>query len=75
MEDTKVILRSLRQWKIGHVKREANEAAHGLAKEAIRIAMDNFWIDETQLVFPKLSFWSLLLFLVRAKALIFFFQL
>ena len=47
VEDTKLVLRSLRQWRIGHVKQEANEAVHGLAKEASRGSMDNVWIEET----------------------------
>jgi hypothetical protein len=47
VEDTKEVHRSLRNWKIGHVKREANEVAHGLAKEAFWITMDNIWIEET----------------------------
>jgi hypothetical protein len=36
VEDIKLVLRSFRQWRVSHVRREANEAAHGLAKEAIR---------------------------------------
>jgi hypothetical protein len=46
VDDIKLVLRSLRQWKIGHVKRDANEAAHGLANEASRSFMDNVWIEE-----------------------------
>jgi hypothetical protein len=40
------VLGSLRNWNIGHVKREANFVAHGLAKNAIRISMDIVWLEE-----------------------------
>ena len=53
VEDTKMVLRSLRQWKICHVKREANGAAHGLAKEASRSIMDIIWIEETPACIPN----------------------
>jgi ribonuclease HI len=46
VEDTKSVLRSFRQWRISHVRREANGAAHGLAKEAIRSGMDKVWMEE-----------------------------
>lgn len=46
VEDVKIVLRSLRQWKIGHVKLEANEDTHGLAKKASRTVTDNIWIEE-----------------------------
>jgi ribonuclease HI len=36
IDDIKSMLRSLRRWSIRHVKREANSAAHGLAKFATR---------------------------------------
>lgn len=32
IDDIRMVLRSLRSWKIRHVKRETNEAAHKLAK-------------------------------------------
>lgn len=47
VEVTKLVLRSFRQWRISHVRREANGAAHGLAKEAIRTVMDKIWMEET----------------------------
>jgi ribonuclease HI len=40
VEDTKLLLRSFQHWSISHVRREANGAAHGLAKEAIQTIMD-----------------------------------
>jgi ribonuclease HI len=40
VEDTKLVLRFFRQWRISHVRKEANGAAHGLAKEAIWMVMD-----------------------------------
>ena len=59
VEDTKVVLRSLRQWKIGHIKREANEVAHGLVKEAVWIAMDNIWIEKTTACISNIFFLEL----------------
>jgi ribonuclease HI len=47
VEDTKLVLRSFRHWRISHVRREANGAAHGLANEAIRTVMDKVWMEET----------------------------
>ena len=47
VEDTKLVLRSFRHWRISHVRRKANGAAHGLAKEVIRTVMDKVWMEET----------------------------
>ena len=46
VEDTKIVLRSFRHWRISHVRREANGAAHGLANEVIRMIMDKVWMEE-----------------------------
>jgi hypothetical protein len=35
IDDIRVVLGSRRSWRICHTKRGANEAAHGLTKEAI----------------------------------------
>ena len=35
VEDTREVLQSLRSWTVNHVKREANQAAHGLAKPPV----------------------------------------
>jgi ribonuclease HI len=48
VEDTKLVLRSFRQWRISHLCIEANDAAHGLAKEAIWSVMDKVWMEETR---------------------------
>jgi ribonuclease HI len=45
-EDIKIVLGSLRSWKINHVKRGANQAAHGLAKEAMITSLERHWIEE-----------------------------
>jgi ribonuclease HI len=45
--DIHEILKTLRRWKIRHVKRAANEAAHDLAKDTIRELGEKIWIDET----------------------------
>jgi hypothetical protein len=47
VEDTKSMLRSFRQWRISHVRREVNGAIHRLAKEAIWSVMDKVWMKET----------------------------
>jgi hypothetical protein len=31
---------------LGHVKREANSAAHGLAREAVTHIVDSIWMEE-----------------------------
>jgi hypothetical protein len=46
VEDIKVVLGSLQSWKINHVKRGANQAAHGLAKEAMVTSLERHWIEE-----------------------------
>jgi ribonuclease HI len=47
VEDTRRILHSLTSWKCTFVNREANEAAHGLARAAITNVSDRFWRDST----------------------------
>jgi ribonuclease HI len=47
VEDIKEVLGSLRSWLICHVKRDANQAAHGLAKNATVTSMEQNWIEET----------------------------
>jgi hypothetical protein len=49
-----VVLRSRRTWRVGHTKRGANGAAHGLAKEAIQCYSDKIWLEETLRVFLTL---------------------
>lgn len=46
IEDTRLVLGSLRSWNVQHVKQEANAAAHGLAKNAISISTDHIWLEE-----------------------------
>jgi hypothetical protein len=41
-----VVLNNLRSWFIGHVKKDANSAAHILAKEAGRHANEQIWMEE-----------------------------
>ena len=47
VEDIKEVLGSLQSWFICHVKRDANQAAHGLAKEVTVTSMERNWIEET----------------------------
>jgi ribonuclease HI len=46
VEDTWAVLNSRRSWMIGHTKREGNQAAHELAKFAVRNQLDRTWIEE-----------------------------
>ncbi|KAG6674859.1 hypothetical protein I3842_15G068200 [Carya illinoinensis] len=46
IEDTKQVLASMDEWKAGHVQREANYAAHNLAKYAILLTEDLYNIEE-----------------------------
>jgi ribonuclease HI len=47
IEDIQMVLRSRRSWGVSHAKREDNEAAHGLAKEATRCFSDKIWLEDT----------------------------
>lgn len=40
VEDTHLLLRSMRSWAIGHVNRESNQTMHNLAKEASKNSID-----------------------------------
>ncbi|XP_059429714.1 uncharacterized protein LOC132163437 isoform X3 [Corylus avellana] len=44
--DIRVVLNSRRSWMVMHTKRDANQAAHGLAKQVVRNQMDCVWIEE-----------------------------
>ncbi|XP_059429871.1 uncharacterized protein LOC132163564 isoform X2 [Corylus avellana] len=44
--DIRVVLNSRRSWMVMHTKRNVNQAAHGLAKHAVRNQMDRIWIEE-----------------------------
>jgi hypothetical protein len=37
----------LRSWRVKHLQRDANSAAHSLAKEAILDVIDRVWVKET----------------------------
>jgi ribonuclease HI len=43
VDDIRAALSSFPQWKIGHVCRISNRAAHGLAKAAVHKVMDCKW--------------------------------
>jgi ribonuclease HI len=47
IEDIHCVLGTRRQWHIRHVKREANSAAHGLAKFASRTSDLIVWMEES----------------------------
>jgi hypothetical protein len=40
IRDTKIVLNTWRSWMTGHVRREANFAAHGLAKATLMTTTD-----------------------------------
>ena len=44
--DIRVVLNSRQSWMIGHTKRDGNQAAHGLAKDALGNQMDRIWLDD-----------------------------
>jgi ribonuclease HI len=44
--DTLEVLKIFRSWAAGHVKRTTNEAAHRLAKGALRETSEKIWIEE-----------------------------
>jgi ribonuclease HI len=46
VDDIQVVLGSKRSWRVGHIKRGANGAAHGLAKEALRSNNDKIWMED-----------------------------
>lgn len=41
-----VVLRGFCHWEIRHVNRQANMAAHGLAKEAVAHVSGRVWLEE-----------------------------
>lgn len=47
IDDIKLVLGSLRSWSIRHIRREANVAAHVLAKYAILNFDSHVWLEET----------------------------
>jgi ribonuclease HI len=47
IDDTRLLLRQFRTAEIQHVKRQANQAAHGLAKEAVKDCIDNIWMEDS----------------------------
>jgi ribonuclease HI len=47
LDDTRALLGTYRRWMVQHVKRDANRAAHDLAKEGLRFAPTRQWFDES----------------------------
>jgi hypothetical protein len=45
--DIRSVLYSLKSFRVIHVKREANSAAHVLAKAAVFYVRDSIWLEET----------------------------
>ena len=45
-EDAKTMKKNFRSYKIQHVKKEANGAAHALAKSSFNLDEDVYWVDE-----------------------------
>jgi ribonuclease HI len=46
VDDVKLLLNSCRSWMVGHVRREANRAAHGLAKEGLLSPTTRIWRND-----------------------------
>jgi hypothetical protein len=47
IDDTRWLLQQFRTAEVRHVKRNANKAAHRLAREAVKNCGDNIWMEET----------------------------
>ena len=47
IDDTRWLLQRFQTVGVKHVKRNANKAAHGLAREAVKNYGDNIWMEET----------------------------
>jgi hypothetical protein len=43
INDAKLLLNSLQEWRVCHVKRMGNMAAHKLAKHGLTVDEDHFW--------------------------------
>jgi hypothetical protein len=43
VNETKFLLNSIIHWKVGHIKRSGNIAAHKLAKFGLSIIEDHLW--------------------------------
>ncbi|XP_059440462.1 uncharacterized protein LOC132172916 [Corylus avellana] len=54
--DIKWVLESLTQWSIRHIKREANSAAHGPAKCALRSSDTQVWLEEVPSCISEIVF-------------------
>ena len=46
IEDIRTVLGFLKNWRMEHVKREANVATHRLAKVTIRNPIERIWLEE-----------------------------
>jgi ribonuclease HI len=46
VDDVKILLNSCRSWMVGHVRRDANWAAHGLVKEGLTQPNVRIWIND-----------------------------
>ena len=44
--DIQIVLKQFRRWKVGHVGREGNQAAHILAKAAAQDFSETTWLEE-----------------------------
>jgi hypothetical protein len=43
INDAKILLNSLQEWRVCHVKRMGNKAAHKLAKHGLIVDEDHLW--------------------------------
>jgi hypothetical protein len=46
INDAKLLLQQVQNWKVGHVKRVANTAAHRLAKLAFSFSEERLWTED-----------------------------
>jgi hypothetical protein len=43
INDAKILLNSLQEWRVCHIKRMGNKAAHILAKHGLTVDEDHLW--------------------------------
>ena len=54
LNDIKILLQNFNAWKVSHVKRGANGAAHCLAKLALSIGVEQTWYDNFPMVVQEI---------------------
>ena len=50
VDEVKGLMKNFRWFRVQHTKRETNAAAHLLAKSALTLEEDLYWVDESQVM-------------------------